>query len=156
LIDVNAILNSAGSDYIKKVRANMSREDFNASGKTSKSLRQEVEVRGDKGTLTIYSGPATLYSETGRGPYKGGPNGNLKDKILDWMPFRGIGQNLTTSKERERLASFIAYRINLLGTKLWQRGKGRKMRNIYSDESEELIEDLKKKINVYVTSITKA
>ena len=155
MADINALLNEVGANFIKKVRANMANEDFNASGRTSKSLRQEVISNGDIATLTVYSGAATLYSETGRGPYRGGPNGNLKDRILDWMPFRGIGQELTTSKERERLASFIAYRINLLGTRLWQKGKGRKMRNIYSDEADELIEELNNKINVYVRSFTK-
>jgi hypothetical protein len=132
--------------FIKEVQANMTNEDANASGQSARSLGPEITVTGNTIRAKVSSNSGVFYSETGRGPYSGGPSGGLSEKILRWMPYRGVGTNLTTDKQRQSLAKFIAMRINMLGTRLFQIGQGRKVRNIYSDERAEAVERIRERI----------
>jgi hypothetical protein len=139
----------------------MDSNDYSASGGTKRSLLFEIS-QGEQSIKGVISGDKSLtWAETGRPPRTSSNSSGLAEKILEWMPLRGIGNDLS-EKGKASLANFITLKINTLGTKLW-RDKGSKgqIRDIYTsvlDKTTESIEDAIKDLMTEVinTSFVKA
>ena len=133
---------------VKAIGDNMDKEDFNASGKTKRSLLFEVSASSDyiKGVISVND--PILYAEKGRPPFT--PDSGLAQRIYDWMPFRSLPQD-------QGLAVFISGKISKFGTKLW-RDLGSKggRREIYTDvlqnTSDNISEALRKIVSGEVRS----
>jgi hypothetical protein len=124
----------------------MDAKDFNASGETKDSLTFEANNQ----TLIIYGHKSLRWAETGRPPRTSSTPSGLKDKILAWMGYRGIGQDLT-DKKKEGLARFLTWRINTIGTLLWRsHGSKGKKRNIYSEELDVMVGKIEDKIVISI------
>lgn len=124
----------------------MDAQDFSASGETKDSLSFEANDH----TLIIYGHKSLRWAETGRPPRTSSAPSGLKDKILAWMGFRGIGQDLT-DKKKEGLARFLTWRINTLGTLLWlSHGSKEKKRNIYTEELNVMVDNIEEKIVISI------
>jgi hypothetical protein len=141
---LSQILTDELSVAVKAIQQNMDTNDYSASGGTKRSLLFQV-TQGQESIKGVISGDKSLkWAETGRPPRESSASSGLADKILEWMPFRGIGNDLS-EKGKASLANFITLKINKLGTKLW-RDKGSKgqTRDIYTsvlDKTTESIED---------------
>jgi hypothetical protein len=158
---LSQILTDELSGAVKAIQQNMDSNDYSASGGTKRSLLFEV-TQGEASIKGVISGDKSLkWAETGRPPRESSTSSGLADKILEWMPYRGIGNDLS-EKGKASLANFITLKINRLGTKLW-RDKGSKgqTRDIYTsvlDKTAESIEDAIKDLmtETIQTSFTKA
>lgn len=158
---LSQILNEELQVAVKAIQQNMDGNDYSASGGTKRSLLYVVE-QGETSIKGIISGDKSLkWAETGRPPRESSASSGLANKILEWMPFRGIGNNLS-EKGKASLANFITLRINKLGTKMWrEKGSKGQTRDIYTgvlDKTTESIEDAIKELmgGVIQTSFTKA
>lgn len=115
------------------IRKRMDEAGYNASGKTSASLR--VDVEGD--TATLLGSPALLAAEHGRGP--GSVPKDFVSIIRKWVQDRGVDYNgyqpkgvtasLSSEQKLSGLSGAIAYSIMKRGTVLHRK---RMPRDIYS------------------------
>lgn len=113
---ITNILRKYGETTVDEIRGNMARAGQNATGDTANSLRSEI-INPNRVQV---SGPSYVFTlETGRGPYKGGPSGNLKSKLLRWIKAKGVSFKGMTDEQ----ASWAIYKtIQKKGTKLFREG----------------------------------
>lgn len=151
---VEDILNQEGQDMVDEIRENLAATGSNASGKTSESIRYEVEIEGKKAALSLFGRGYIMSVETGRGPRQSSKESNFLDGMKDWMKIKGIGSGLT-QKKFDQLARFFTFRQNKLGSLLFRRG-GRKdiITPVISAERVREVSD--RVIKVYADDLFKA
>ncbi len=118
VVNLITILNGYGNNIVESIRRNLASTGTNATGKTSRSLRYEVQDKGDKIILSIFGKPYLAVVETGRKatPQFTKPSIEFVASIKEWVKARGIN---------EGAAYAIAKSIHQKGTKLHSIG-GRK------------------------------
>lgn len=138
---------------VKAIQQNMDSNDYSASGGTKRSLLFEVS-QGNDSIKGVISGDISLkWAETGRPPRESNASSGLADKILAWMPYRGIGDNLS-EKGKASLANFITLKINRLGTKLWrEKGSRGQTRDIYTSVLDKTTESIDESIKDLMTEV---
>lgn len=118
IVDTIAILSKYGQSTVAQIQQNLASTGTNATGKTSQSLRFEVEDDDDRQTLTVIGARKYFMTvETGRKatPQFKNPSTEFVASIKEWMEAKGI----------EGPAYAIAKAIHQRGTKLFRDG-GRK------------------------------
>lgn len=122
-----------------------------ATGKTAESIRYEVKKTEKCYTLTIYGRSFFSALETGRGPRESSTYGMFDVSLDEYLEAKGLPSK--TSKKGIKYykmgnswvtAKGLAHKINTVGDKLWQKGKGEPVRDIYSSIVERLVDDLTK------------
>lgn len=130
------ILAKYGTSTVKRIQDNMQATGSNATGKTSQSVRFQVETSNTKQALKIF-GRAYFFSvETGRKatPQYDKPSEDFVKSIQEWMQAKGMPGT----------AYAIAKSIHKKGTRLFQTG-GRE--DIISNVvNQSLIESIEKDI----------
>jgi len=126
--DLITILNSYGSSTVESIRRNLASTGTNATGKTSKSLRFEVNQQGEKLSLKIFGKPYLAVVETGRKPTPQytKPSREFVQSISEWLSARG----------KSGVSAYgVAKAIHQKGTKLFASG-GRKdiISNVINDD----------------------
>lgn len=114
LVDLTKILTDTGQSFIKDIQRNLDSTGTTATGKTKRSLRQEITKDGNKIILTIYGREFFFTVETGRKatPDKK-PSSGMIANIRQWVQARGMNQSMVWA---------IAMSIQKKGTLLHQRG----------------------------------
>lgn len=115
IVDVLTILSNYGQSTVAQIQQNLATTGTNATGKTSRSLRFEVQEKGDKQILLVIGGRKYFMTvETGRKatPQFTKPSTEFVASIKEWMSAKGI----------EGPAYGIAMAIHQRGTKLFQTG----------------------------------
>ena len=110
---------------------------FDATGKTKASIRYVAT----EDRLLIFGRQFFKALETGRGPRVSSEYSGFDNSLLEYINAKGIGSELD-QKGKERLAKFMAYKINKEGDRTYKRGG----RQVYSDELEKFIDELKGKV----------
>lgn len=105
-----------------RIQSNLASTGTNATGKTSRSLRVEVDENGGR----LIGRPFFHGAETGRG--KGGVPRNFHSIILAWMEAKGVHAD---DGDDDGFARGIEWKIRKKGTNLFLRG-GRA--DIYTNE----------------------
>ena len=133
----------------EKIRANMSAERINASGRTSASLHVEVRDGGSSFALVGGgSGAAPIQTlEFGRGSGKV-PVG-FYDMIKQWTRDKGL--TFPSERERNTFSYFVARKIAREGTQRHTDPSTRK--DVYSTAAAEATEQLREIVNNY-TAVT--
>ena len=106
-------------DFIEKVRDRQQERNRRASGESARSLR--FVAIPEKG-FTVFGAGYFEQQEYGRGPTKAGGKGELKQKIYEWMKYKGIAQGETEAKKRG-IAFVIARKIHQQGIKVPRSGQ---------------------------------
>ena len=113
---ISKILSKYGENTVSIIRGNMARAGQNATGNTSASIQSEM-IADNRVQVTA---PSYVYVlETGRKPYQGGANANLKSKLLQWIRAKSVRFEGMTEKET---LNAIYYTIQNKGTKLFRQG----------------------------------
>ena len=124
------------------INTNIRRERAYASGRASNSLSTTVTQTATGAKGVIASNVSYFNAlETGRGPFKGGTEQGLAERLYEWAGQKGI--NFSTDRERLSFAYALARKINKVGTQLYRNG-GRT--TIFSNEKEDLIRRITEKI----------
>lgn len=106
----------AGKGIVTDLQQSLKRRRVNASGRLSRSIREEV--KGDR--LTISAAGYVFATEDGRKPTKKAGDGVLKKKIEGWLEDKGIP--IWEGYTRKSQAYVIARKIHKDGTRLFRRG----------------------------------
>ena len=117
------------------IKTNIRRERAYASGRASNSL-STIVTQTATGAKGVIASNVSYFNalETGRGPFKGGTEQGLAERLYEWAGQKGI--NFRTDRERLSFAYALARKINKVGTQLYRNG-GRN--TIFSNEKENLI-----------------
>lgn len=120
-------------DLKAAIQKRMAETGYNASGRTSASLR--VDAEGD--TAALVGSPALLAAERGRGP--GAVPRDFVSIIREWVRSRGVDYNgyqprgvtatLSPEQKLDGLSGAIAHSIMKRGTVLHRKGMSR---DVYS------------------------
>lgn len=113
-VDIAKILAAQGNTAIKQLRENLASTGTNATGRTSRSLRLEVDESSSNFTLTIAGRDYFRTVETGRKPTPkyDKPSREFVKTIKEWADTKGIG----------KFAYAIARSIHQKGTELFRKG----------------------------------
>lgn len=100
------------TDYITRfLREELARQDHNATGALSNSLRVDVKEGDSEATITGYGRDYGKYVNRGRKAGSMPPT----NYILSWMRTRGIGADLQKDYQKRGLAFVIARSIAING-----------------------------------------
>ena len=139
MLDVRTILDKRGSEFIYRVRGNITSEDKYVTGQASNSLREDSTEQ----MLAIYGVDYFETLETGVPP-----KSNVSTRaILSWGQNRGI---LTNSKADIFNATRMARKIFEQGSFLYRRGGEE---NIYTNEVDKLVQDIANDLGKAITDI---
>lgn len=124
------------------IQQNLASSGTNASGKTSESLRVEVDEHGGK----LIGRPFFHGVETGRGP--GGVPRNFQAIILDWMNAKGVHAD---DGDDQGMAQGIAWKIRRQGTSLWRRTKDSGgIKTIYTNELQITMQNIQQRLSYLI------
>jgi len=116
-----------------------------ASGKTAQSIRFVLDKINGR---LLYIGRGYFETlETYRGPRKESTYGKFDENLEEWMKIKGFPQKVSkTGVTYFKMGNFwfsaksLAWKINKEGNKKWKNGE--KVRDVYSDNLEEFVEEL--------------
>ena len=115
-----------------------------ATGKTSESIHSVVEP----GRLLLLARGYFAALETGRGPRQSTEYGEFDKHLEEWMSLKFESKTSKTGNKYFKIggswvnAKGLAYKINTVGDKLWRRGQGAKVRDVYSEALAKYIDEL--------------
>lgn len=137
---IKDILELHGERMVKGIRDNLASTGTNASGKTSDSVR--FDVNGN--TLTVVGGRAYFPTvETGSKPSTKNPSPEMIQSLTEWAQAKNVNKPVWG----------VAKKILKEGSELWRKG-GRK--DIYSNiDIEPLIKDLAKDQTAQIVNVLK-
>jgi hypothetical protein len=126
-------------------------QKVNTTGKTAASIRAVVTDT----SLKLIGRGYFAALETGRGPRKESAYGEFDNHLDEWLNAKGFSSKTSkTGVKYYKLgdqwfsAKSLAWKINKKGDKLWRKGKGAKVRDVYSSALDKfvqlLIEEIKK------------
>lgn len=114
--DIEILLQREGATIIRELQALMVSTGANASGRTSKSLVNDVTSTGTRVTMQVSGGIGWEFVEQGRGRTKRKGRGELRGIIKQWITDKGITPDDGMSKDT--LAFLITRAIHQRGTLL--------------------------------------
>ena len=124
-----------------------------ATGKTEQSIRFVVEKTANGYSLTIYGRSYFSALETGRGPRRSNTYGMFDVSLDEYLQAKGVATK--TSKKGLKYyklgnswvtAKGLAHKINTQGDRLWQKGKGEPVRDVYSSTLSKFVDELTKQV----------
>lgn len=123
----------------------MNVQKVNATGKTAASIRSEVTET----SLKLIGRGYFAALETGRGPRKESAYGQFDNHLDEWLSVKGFSSKTSkTGVKYYKLgdqwfsAKSLAWKINKTGDKLWRKGKGAKVRDVYSKALDKFVGEL--------------
>lgn len=137
--DVNKLLLDEGRLFSKRVKSNLSSKKITKSGKTEKSIKEEVSNQ-----ILIVWGRHDFHNlEKGVSPNEAQRLNfqQLKNNIYEWSKYLPL--TFADNKKRYSFAWNVSNKIVQVGTKLYRDG-GRK--DIYSNEFQPLYDAITDKI----------
>lgn len=144
--NIDVIISGSMAKCIETIKTNSRAAGQVATGKTLRSLEYTLQRLGKSYLARILGRPYFGTLETGRGPYNGGkgdPQG-FNQRLIEWMKAR----NFQCKDEAEylRMANYLRWKINKLGTVLYRKG-GRK--DIFTPAVDEMTEFLEQELIVF-------
>ena len=104
-----------------EIKSNLRAHGKVVSGRTLRSLRSEITNTPTTVTGRIWSTVSYFPAmERGRGPFKGGAERGLSERLYSWSKLKGI--SFQTDTQRWAFAYALARKINKEGTRLFKQG----------------------------------
>lgn len=112
MLRLSELLNREGATLVDDLRLALEKDGRNASGETSKSIEALV-IEEDNGVtkLQILANENILALENGRNPTESGGNGDLLEKIKEWLKVKPFDRDI----DDETLAYMITAKIHKEG-----------------------------------------
>lgn len=124
--EITLVFEQEGAQMIRDLQALMVSTGANASGRTSASLANEVNVTPSRAQMRITGGEGWAFVEQGRGrTRRKGSGKTLRQIIREWIDFKGITPEDGMSKDT--LAFLITRAIHARGTLLHLLGERREI-----------------------------
>lgn len=143
------VLTDAAEKWLQEIKDRMIAANQVATGKTINSL----ELKYPSATsLELWGARYISVLEDGRPPRKGNnEDPDFLDNLKEWIVAKGL--NYGDAAGLDRLAKFLKFRINQLGTKLYRSGGGNDIfKTPTEDFFEHLEKELKKQFSVEITN----
>lgn len=132
---------SKGVEQIREAIKANSRYSTGATGRSLKVYMQKMDNRMSGRILTDKAWFPAI--ENGRGPWRGGNRGGFSEAMKRWA--RGAGLRFENEKALERWVSFYCWKVNKEGNSLY---KSRQQRQIYTPIILQIIDNIKKRLNL--------
>lgn len=123
--EIAKVFEAEGAEFIRQLQALMISTGANASGRTSKSLLNEITTTDTRARMQITGGIGWAFVEQGRARTRRKGNGALRGIIAQWIKDKGIQPEAGMTVDT--LAFLITRAIHARGTLLHVLGERREI-----------------------------